>query len=101
MAKLNIEEPLLLDGQPFVLDKPRPIFVKLAAWLDKQPANKLFSPAELGEQSGVATDSIALFRQAKPFASYWCKSPSGRPALYYGHPRAIERLRAKFTAETK
>jgi hypothetical protein len=96
-----IEEPLLFNGKPLNLRPVRPIFARLAAWLDRQPNNKLFSANELSEQSSVGPDSVTRFRTIEEFAPYCHKSPGGRPTLYFGNPRAVERLRARFAAEGK
>jgi hypothetical protein len=94
------EEPLMLDGQPMDFAAIRPMFRRIAAWLDEQPTNQLFSADELSEKSAIGADSIARFAKVESFTHYCHRKTSGRPELYYGNPRAIERLRAKFAERT-
>jgi len=86
---------LKLNGKPLDLNPLTPSAQKVKAFLDKAPADELFTTAELAQKAraGRVEDQTQIFTRSLP--AYW-ERVSNR--VLWGNPKAIAELRKQVAA---
>jgi hypothetical protein len=86
---------LKLNGKSFCLKPTLPSISYILRFLDKQPADELFTSDELSKRAGVSTNTIKSIGNRDEFGAYSLRCGRLR---YWGQPKAILALRAQFEA---
>ena len=82
---------LKLDGKPLDLNPPTPTETRIMGFLNKQPADDLFTPRELSSRAGVSYDHIRHIGGSIRLETY---STTYRGLRIWGNPQAISVLLA-------
>jgi hypothetical protein len=86
---------LKLNGKSFSLKPDLPSVSAIVRFLDKQPADELFTSDELSKRAGVSTNTIKSSGNKDELASYSLRCGRSR---YWGQPKAIQALKAQLEA---
>ena len=76
---------LKLNGKAFDLNTPSPTETKLKAFLDKAPADEIYTVSELCRRAGIGSSTLGRYRTAE-YSAIVGKS------RYWGNPKAIAEL---------
>jgi hypothetical protein len=81
---------LKLNGKPLTLNPEAPIIGSIRQYLDKAPADELFTVGELARKIGSGENYVSDQSTKPQLAAYTMKTGKMR---YWGNPKAIEALR--------
>ena len=83
---------LKLNGKAFDLNAPSPAETKLKAFLDKAPADEIYTLLEICRRAGIGSSTLGRYRPAEYSAIV------GK-YRYWGNPKAIAELLRKVKHE--